>query len=706
MKSPDDSTALFTRRHRLSFDSVEDRDEFHNGYPPEEQESVRTLHDLMMQIDAAPNRHRGSKMVACARWSAKRLEARHQEWCESGRDWRVLVNKAKYPDAREPRLPQDFRDYVRSKFSSNQRKNAPAWRQIVRQWEHWLTSGDPQFALPGYTECPKPAPRQRHPAGWSERNLNRFAPPKAELLIARIGVAAALEFLPHIPGTREGVRFLEYVSGDDVWLKRKCVVPGFGSVRVVQFGLMDYGASYYLDRFVQRPVLPRNDGTTEQLKRRDFLWCVALMLEHYGYPLDYVMHIICERGTATMSKAEARFLYEISNGQIIVGWSTMEGEFVAAWDERKSGNSNAKPWHESFHNLYANEEADLPGQVGKDRDHSPAELQGRERFAVALNDVAAILTPEQRARLPMPFPTAKECYAQSLERVSWINNRKEHDCEGFDQVLDWRPRGLGILPVSEAELPKWLAANPHVHAGNIDDMVEWHPRPETPRERMHRLSQGVRFQRLPDSVYQRFYLDLHVQEPVAADLSLSFVCKHSGRKLRFEPATPEDAITPGTKVTGFYRPDGTAIHLFGGNDRYLLTWPAVKANRRADAEAKQHDFARKRQFVEHAINNVRADRRKEIDQANEEQRQIVRVMAEAQMIADEDAEAPEGEHALAVVQTGCSGVAGAVKEITEAGRQTARQAKADAARDQRAAATARRAAEEARAERARSLIQD
>lgn len=667
-------------RHRLEFRDAADREEFHNDYPADEQESVRELHHRMTCIDAAPNPHRGSKLAAGAPWSAKRLEALHKEWRAAGRDWRALVNRARFPEAREPKLPAPFRDYLRAQFSGNQRANAPAYRQIIRQWERWLLTGDPRHALPGYVDaagapqCPPPGPQGRHPRGWSLKNLSRHAPPPAELELARIGVAAALTLLPKIPGTREGVRFLEYVSGDDVWLKRKCLVPGFGSVRVVQFGLMDYGASYYLDGFIQRPVLPRKDGSTEQLKRRDFLWCVALMLERYGYPLDYRMHLIVERGTATMSKAEARFLHEVSEGQIVTGWSTMEGEMVAAWEERKSGNSNAKGWHESFHNLYANEEADLPGQVGKDRDHSPAALQGRERRAQALNDVALLLSPEQRARLPLPFPTAQECYAQSLERVGLINDRKQHECEGFAHVLDWRPRGLRILPLAESELPAWLAANPRVNADNIDDAVEWFPRPETPRERLHRLSQGARFARLPAAVWRRFYEDLHVTETVAADLSIGFVCRQSGRKLRFEPATPDDTIKPGTKLTGFYRPDGSAIHLFAGNDRYLLTWPAVKAHRRADATAKQADFARKQAFVDRAVANVRADRRADIEQANADAWQIAQVLAEASLLEDEPA--PDGEHALAIVNDAGTEVSRAVQAVTTGHRAAAREAQA------------------------------
>src|SRR5205807_2205903 len=108
-------------------------------------------------------------------------------------------------------------------------------------------------------------------------------------------------------------------------------------------------------------------------------------------------------------------------------------------------------------------------------------------------------------------------------------------------------------------------------------------------ERVLRLSEGQRFMRLPASVWQRFYEDLHVADKLDPDGRLSFTCKQSGRKLWFEAPTVEESLPPGSKVTGFYRPDGSAIHLFDNTGRHLLTWPAVKPNRRADAAAKQVD---------------------------------------------------------------------------------------------------------------------
>lgn len=685
-------------QHPVAFIDADDRAEFFT-YPPSEQDSVRELNDAMVRISKAKNPHQGAKSVAQPGregWGASYLRAIYDTWELCHRDWRVLVNKRDFPEAREPALPKEFQAHIRAQFSSNQRKNAPAYRKIIRQWERWLTTGDPRYALPGYTECPLPGRRGRYPNGWSEKNMNRYRPTDAELAIARIGVHAGLCILPYIPGTRDGVRFLEWTSGDDVWLKRKAMVAGYGPCRVLQFGMMDYGASLYLNRFIQRPEIPRKDGTAERLKRRDFLWCFALHMEHYGFPLDYKMHVVLEHATATMSAAEAKFVYEITEGQIIIGYNTMEGQMVHAWEERKSGNSKSKAWHESFHNLYANEEADIAGQVGKDRDHAPAALMGRERHAVALDNAAMILTKEERAQFRFPFPGLAECYQQSEERVHLINHRKEHGCEGFDTVMEWRPRGVRCLPLPEADLPRWLAANPRA---DIDTDVEWFPRPETPMERAARLSQGCRFMRLPDSVWRRFYEDLHVTDVVDEAGRLAFKCKQTDRKMWFEPADETQYLAPGTKVTGFYRPDGSAIHLFGGgSDRYLLSWPAVAKGGRVDTAERQVAFSRKQTALNRALGNTRAATKEEVERAQADAMHNAVVLASHGLIPDETTQFLTG------ATDGMNATAAAVQAVTEKRETQTRANKKAAEQTEKAARQARDAAAAARAERARGLI--
>lgn len=673
----------------LNFSSAMDRGEFYT-FPVAEQASIRARHAAMLRIAAAKNANQGvlaEVATAGALGLAKQtLRAMYDRW-KTERDWRELVNKAKFPAAREKELPAAFvTGVIHVHFCENQRANKPGWRKIIRRWRDWYRTGDPRFALIGYDECPPPGPRGRHPTGWGYENMNRHRPHRAVLLMARIGSHAARAVLPFIPGTREGCRWLEYVSGDDVKLDRKVYVPGFGPCEVLQFGFVDYGASYYLEEFVQRPAIPRPDGTREKLARRDFLWSVAMMLEVRGYPLDWPMHLLCERGTATMTKAEARFLYELSEGQILVGYSGMEGEFVHAWDERKTGNSRAKGCHESIHNLLHNECADFAGQTGKDRDHAPALAMARERHTLLLDNAAVQLPPEERARLITPYSNAEECLLQTKERIGFINTRNLHDCENFGTVLEWRPRGFAALPRPAHELAAWLEKNPRA----AEEDVEWFPRMETPAERARKIAQGGRFQRIPSGALARFYEDLCELRRVRDDYSFEFT--RDKRTYRFAPPTPEEALEPGTEVLGFFRPDAECIHLFAkSTERYLLTWPAEKRLRRDDATGKQLAFRRKALFFSSALAAVRDATTGQVEAAQAAARQNAEVIYDNAAIL-----APEG----------CTRTAEAVQEITVARQQSASQVRAAAARDDRAAEQAKREADAARAARARELMQD
>jgi hypothetical protein len=68
----------------------------------------------------------------------------------------------------------------------------------------------------------------------------------------------------------------------------------------------------------------------------------------------------------------------------------------------RKGNYRFKGAIESFFNLVRNETAMLPGQVGKDRDHSPEQMVGLERYNNQLLKAAAELKPEEAARLKFP----------------------------------------------------------------------------------------------------------------------------------------------------------------------------------------------------------------------------------------------------------------------------------------------------------------
>ncbi len=602
---------------------------------PEQLQEVRELLVVVKAIDSAKNRTAVAKSFedpSREGWSHKNLDTLARQWAESGYNDLALLDRRKHQELQRAKavgLPQEFLIWAGGMMLKNKRKSRPQHRAIIRQWEEWRKTGNPDYAIPGYDMAPPPGDRSRIPDGWSYSQLMKKAqPPVEELAIARIGTVAAKEFLPFIPGTREGIRFLEWVFCDDVEQDRNIVLPGYiDPMRLLQLGTLCYGSGVYL-KFGLRPDLPKGDGTRERLKRRDFLFLVAHMLLEFGYPLDYKMHIVVERATATMTLAEAQFLYDISDGQILVGYTSMQGEFVVAWQEKASGNPDGKGPLESWHNLFHNEMAAIEGHVGKDRDHSPAALQGSDREVVALNKAALLLTPDQRRHLKLPYATFAQAHAETLQIVHRINRRRDHELEGFEHVMDWRVKGLPMDWQPEAAL---VTLDPAMRS-----RVEFLPRLETPIERMQRLSIGARFARPHPGAMVRFYEDSHSKTRIERRQAKATV---ENKIFWFGPTDPIDALPNGTEVHLHYAPINPEFALVTSGGKFVGMWPRQLAGR-ADADALAEGIRRKQSFLNHAMSSVRG---KMLETLVEQDR---RINSNLQLLEETGVLPSEAQHAL------------------------------------------------------------
>lgn len=589
------------------------------------------------------------KFAARLNKSVAQCTRKYYEWLNgndlypSG-DWRLLINRRKagpnWYQSSDPSiqqsLPPKFIDHLRFLFGRNQRaKCETQYRELLRQWKRWR-NGDPTAAIPGYQNCPEPDPdcirAEEHPRGWSYRNLIRYRQPRVELALETVGIAAALKLLPPVPRTRVGARFLEYVFFDDVWLDRKCIVNGYREpARILQLGCLDYASGVYL-KFGQRPELPTNEGTKERLKERDMKWLVAVLLEDFGFPADYDMHLIVERGTATLREPEARALFDLSGGRIKICRTSMEGKLVLSWEERATGNPRGKGPLESWHNLLHNESATMPGQIGKDRDHCPAELFGREKEAINLHAASLILSPEQRARLRLPFPTKEQAHLQTIEIINRINAREDHELEGFDRILLWRIKGTKMEWRPESEL---LALGDRASA--LDrDLLEYVARPESPLERMTRLSSGVAFRKFPAGELCRFYEDSHVLLNITEPTTVvEFV--RDGKKRRYaspitDPLITDSHFLPAGEYLAYLRPDDfSAIHLTRDGS-YVATWRAEEKLRPGDSKALALAIQRKSSLLNHHIGNVRRRHAGALAEREADLRNNLALIAEAGML--------------------------------------------------------------------------
>lgn len=564
----------------------------------QEQDAARALEKIMIAIGRADQKTVAAKRLApCSGCSWQKLYKRYNDWEKNGRDALWLLDRRFWPqlwsNSQEIALPNEFLEWVGGRMLGNQRKSRPAYRRICEQVEKWRKTGAERYRIPGYDEAPPPG-MKGHPDGWSYKNLMRRAqPPEEERAIARIGTVAAKEFLPFVPGTREGKRFLEYVFWDDVVHDRKAILRGYvDPMRLLQLGGLDYASGVYL-KWGLRPDVPRDDGTRERLKRRDFLWLIAEFHREFGFPADYPMYHIVERATATMSQAEAEFLFDISEGMIRVCYTSMEGQLVLAWQEGKSGNPQGKSPIESWHNLFHNEQAELAGQVGKDRDHSPAALYGSDREVVALNKMALLLSPRDKARLKLPYPDLSEAHQQTAQIVHRINRRRDHVCEGFQKVLLWRLKKSKMEWRHEAELAQMEDL--------AHEQLDFRPVQEMPIERLQKLSHGVKLNYLHPGALVRFYEDSHTPATIKRRQA---AVRIEGGTYIFGADRPGECPPNGQRIVLHHAPLDPKSAIVTLEGRCLGVWRRQLAHR-GNAEELAQQISRKQSFLNAAVASVR-----------------------------------------------------------------------------------------------------
>ena len=143
----------------LVFTDDAERAEFYSYFAGNAQAEaeIRELHDAMLRIDAAPNRHAGAKSVAQPGregWSAAYLRRLCDEWDEAGRDWRWLLDTRKFPEARKPKYHAETEAWLRGKlYSHNKRVTSESIRAIHAQWRSWWRTRDERFAIPGFVDA-------------------------------------------------------------------------------------------------------------------------------------------------------------------------------------------------------------------------------------------------------------------------------------------------------------------------------------------------------------------------------------------------------------------------------------------------------------------------------------------------------------------------------------------------------------------------
>ena len=528
------TTALAKSKvRRLTFSlDPEQLDILRSRYPWKVQSEVLiTLQLLLAMHRAGPGKMRAAYNTfpgkPCGRgYSYKSLCRKLAQYIDSDGDWTTLVDRAKLTKATNRKQNQQcielvpaFIDYWRALCDTYQRRNyiRAAHHRLLDIWYKALEPIDGygywyDYWIKVRKECvPSHCPDSFLPLGWTYDNLRRFVPASDERNLTRFGVAAARRELLHIPQTRIGMRFLEWVTLDDLRLDFLMAVPGCEQpVEMLTLILKDIASDVAL-RFRSRPALAKEDGGKEGIKRRDVKALLVEFLMLYGYPTDYTMNIIMERGTASMTESEAKALEYACGGHIKVHFTEMvSGRALPhGFADRSIGNPSGKSWLESSFNKTHNQLSNVPGQTGATYHLRPLDLYGRQNELRALERIAGLLPPAKRIELRIPFLSYQESNLTLEQCFRTTNDRRDHKLEGFDMISLWRWRT--DPPSPWMPMAQWPTNLPQ----GAEQNIELKQVLETPLERAAKLAIGCRFQKMAPSAAYAF-LERH-QKAVTVD---------------------------------------------------------------------------------------------------------------------------------------------------------------------------------------------
>jgi len=353
--------------------------------------------------------------------------------------WGALIDRRLmgpgYWNAGESRsLSHADKELVKRYCERYQRSSATAIKALRRD-----------FVLAKVTTATPLNPETGYPCGWTERNLSRHIPTRFELKNARIGRSAAASERQLVYTTRANLWVGSHYLFDDMWHdhfvnhldQRK-------SGRPLEFHALDL---YSANKFAwgMRVRTMRDDGTMDGLKEADMRFLLAHVLGSFGYSAQGTT-LVVEHGTAAIRADLEAFLADESGGLISVARSGMEGASAAAhqYGGRAKGNFRFKAALETLGNLIHNEMAALPGQTGKDVDHRPEQLDGLLKANDALLRAIAFLPPERVEMLRWPLLSIQQFQAIAGEIYQRINDRTDHELEGWDMhyVPDLRRGGM------------------------------------------------------------------------------------------------------------------------------------------------------------------------------------------------------------------------------------------------------------------------
>ena len=189
--------------------------------------------------------------------------------------------------------------------------------------------------------------------------------------------------------------------------------------------------------------------------------------------------VMGEHGTAAADKRLAAAVEAATGGKVrfAAGGKLSKPLAQGLWEGRPRGNFRFKARLEGSHSLLHDLLADVPGQVGKDRDAAPEDLYARDKAEGALLRACRELAARDPAlpeRLRWPYLPFQDYSALVAQAVADLNGRTDHALEGWAEQgfvetawrlgprEPWRPLAdlEGLPPAVAAAVRAALEADP------------------------------------------------------------------------------------------------------------------------------------------------------------------------------------------------------------------------------------------------------
>lgn len=425
--------------------------------PESVREEVRRMLRYSRHIHVAKKKSQAVRWIASQHagqrgYSVQSIWRKYYALVNSG-DWRAIIDRAKSQSSVvSGQLPVAFLEFWRRLCENNQRVCSQAYRELIAIWRTGFDSAKNRYtSIPGYAEWPNAAVETGVPPGWGERNLYRHRPSDFHLSLSRQGRAAASGHRLKMYRTRKGLRIGEFIQFDDHEYNVKVNFPGqFKAMRPRGFTAMDVLSSFPVAKSFKPTLWDLEEEKKCALTEKDFAWFVIHVLCEVGYRADDAGTALCvEWGTAAIRSQLEQRISDATGGRVRVerggkfgtegkGRLHVNGQFQG----QPKGNFRFKGLIESFWNIIDNYLAGIPGQVGKDRDHSPEQLYGAERYNDKLLKLESVVSGQLSVGFKKPFYSWEEFLTAALACYQAIEDATDHECEGWEKcgfvAKEWR----------------------------------------------------------------------------------------------------------------------------------------------------------------------------------------------------------------------------------------------------------------------------